>query len=452
MAKSKINLKQNFYFDTGKDKEFFFQNIALMVSSGINIVEALAKFSQEYKSNYIKELCQKFTVEIENGNSFTSILEKEKIIPAHSLSILKIAEASGTLSDALKMVVEQLQKEKEFRAQLRSAAIYPVIVVVLLVVVALGMGMFVIPKFSEIYKSLDVELPWLTRVIIDFGTFMSKNGLVVVPLTLGGMGSIIYLLFMNNKTRRFGQALLLATPGISNIMIETEVARMAYILSSLLSRGFQVFEAVEILNSSTSLYRYQKFYDYLYESINQGVTLAKCFSEYKGIKKLFPLYVRQLIGTSEETGELTQIMAEVNVQYTKKNELSSKNLAVLIEPFLLITIAVAVGVITIAVLLPMYNLMGNITDLASPSTSTNNQTAKEDIVTDNTTKVEPRLLIIYTEPGAFKVYDEIVNGNVIAEVTQGQVYRYSDSKDGWYLIRLNNTTSGWIDGKYTKIF
>jgi hypothetical protein len=144
-------------------------------------------------------------------------------------------------------------------------------------------------------------------------------------------------------------------------------------------------------------------------------------------------------------------MTELNILYLKKNELSSKNLAVVIEPFLIITIAVAVGVITIAVLLPIYNLMGNITDLGSPANSTNQEVAKESLITDNTSKVEPRLLIVYIEPGAFKVYDEI-NGNPIAEVNQGEVYRYSDSKDGWYKIRLNNTTSGWIDGKFTKIF
>jgi hypothetical protein len=227
---------------------------------------------------------------------------------------------------------------------------------------------------------------------------------------------------------------------------------MAYVLSSLLSRGFQVLEAVAILKSSTSLYRYQKYYEYLYDSINQGVSLKKCFSDYKGINKLFPLYVRQLIGTSEETGELTKIMAELNVIYAKKNELSSKNLTVVLEPFLLVTIAIAVGVITIAVLLPMYNLMGNITDLASPSSMNNQQVAKQNLLTtDNASTMEPRLLIVYSEPGSFKVYDEI-NGKAIAEVGQGQVYTYSDSKNGWYKIKLANQIIGWIDGKYTKLF
>jgi hypothetical protein len=158
-----------------------------------------------------------------------------------------------------------------------------------------------------------------------------------------------------------------------------------------------------------------------------------------------------LIGTSEQTGELTSVMAELNVIYTKKNELSSKNLTVVFEPFLLITIAIAVGVITIAILLPMYNLMGNITNLATPGYGENKQVAEEVSLTDNTGRVEPRLLVVYMEPGSFKVYDEI-NGNAIAEVAQGQVYTYSDSRNGWYKIKLNNQVSGWIDGKYTKLF
>jgi len=94
-----------------------------MVASGISLIEALDKFVLEYKSPYIKELSVNFKRDIENGISFTSTLEKYKIIPEHSLSILKIAESSGNLPEALIMVIEQLQKEKDFRAQLRSAAI-----------------------------------------------------------------------------------------------------------------------------------------------------------------------------------------------------------------------------------------------------------------------------------------------------------------------------------------
>jgi len=298
-----------------------------------------------------------------------------------------------------------------------------------------------------------VELPLLTRIIVDFGTFMSQYGYIVVPVTLVVLVLSIYFLFIGKKTKKYGQAILLKVPGIKTIMIETEVSRMAYILSSLLSRGFQVLEAVAILKSSTGLYKYQKFYEYLYDSINQGVPLKKCFSEYKGISKLFPLYVRQIIGTSEETGELTKVMGEVNTMYSKMNEMSSKNLAVIIEPFLLITIAFAVGVITIAVLLPIYNLMGNITDLANPSSNPNtiNDAPKTTPATDNIDRSEPRLLIVYVEPGSFPVFDEI-NGTQVATVNQGQVYTYSDSKDGWYKINLDNQQSGWIDGKYTKLF
>lgn len=455
MAKKSSVLTKNYYFNTSKDKEFFFQNIALMVASGINIIEALDKFSQEYSSPYIKELCMTFRKDIENGRSFTETLEKNKVIPEHSISILKIAEESGTLPDSLRMVIEQIQKDKEFKSQLRSASIYPIVVVVILVLVTLGMGIFVIPKFSEIYKSLNVELPWLTKVIVNFGTFMNTYGAIVTPLVLLILGFGTYYLFFRKKSKRFGQAILLKIPGINTLMIETEVSRMAYVMSSLLGKGFQVLEAVNILRSSTSIFKYQMFYEYLYNAINEGVPLRECFSKYKDINKLFPLYVRQLISTSEETGDLTKVLEEINIIYTKKNELTSKNLTVILEPFLLVAIAVAVGVITIAILLPIYNLMGNLTDLASPSSMNNQQTATnktDNVYTDNSGRVEPRLLIVYVEPGSFKVYDEIENGNAIAEVSQGQVYRYSDSKDGWYKIKLTDEISGWIDGKYTKLF
>jgi len=454
MAKKSSVLTKNYYFNTSKDKEFFFQNIALMVASGINIIEALDKFSQEYSSPYIKELCEKFKVDIENGRSFTDTLEKHKVIPEHSISILKIAEGSGTLPDSLKMVIEQVQKEKEFKSQLRSAAIYPIVVVVILILVTLGMGIFVIPRFSEIYKSLNVELPWLTQVIVNFGSFMNSYGIIVTPLVLLIMGFGTYYLFFRKKSRKYGQAILLKIPGVNTLMKETEVSRMAYVMSSLLNKGFQVLEAVNILKSSTSLVKYESFYEYLYNSINEGVPLRECFTKYKGIDKLFPLYVRQLISTSEETGDLTKVLEEINVIYSKKNELSSKNLTVIFEPFLLVTIAFAVGIITIAILLPIYNLMGSLTDLASPSTMNNQQVATktDNVYTDNNGRIEPRLLIVYTEPGSFKVYDAIINGNEIAEVAQGQVYRYSDSKDGWYKIKLTNEISGWIDGKFTKLF
>jgi len=421
------------------------------VASGINITDAVNGFIKEYKSKYIKDLGEKINREIENGESFAYILEKYKIIPAHSLSIIKISEESGNLPDTLKLVIEQLQKEKQFRSQLRSAAIYPVVVIFLLIAVALGMGLFVIPRFTDIYKSLHIELPWLTQVIINFGGFMSQHGLWVTPLTFIVLGLLTYILFISSKTKHWGQNILFGMPGIGGFMMETEVARMAYIVSGLLTRGFQILEAVEILQSSTTLRIYKNFYNYLHESINNGVSLKECFSDYKGIKKLYPLYVRQLISTGEQTGELSKTLEEINVIYEKKNELSSKNLAVLFEPFLLISIAFAVGVIAIAVLLPIYNLMGNITDLATPSTMNNNQPAPGIVATDNTTTRRPKLLIVTVEPGVFDVYDNIA-GKQITKVSQGQVYEYTDSKNGWYYIKLNNVDSGWIDGKYIKVF
>jgi type IV pilus assembly protein PilC len=450
-ASKKISLKKNFYFNTGKDKEMFFQNVALMVASGINIQDAVSRFTEEYKSKYMKELGAFINRDLDNGVSFANILAKYKLVPGHSLSIIRIAEESGNLPDTLKLVIEQIQKEKEFRSQLRSAAFYPVIVIVLLIVVTLGMGLFVIPKFTDIYKSLRIELPWITQVIIDFGGFMSEYGAIVTPVTLIGLVLLGYLLFFNTKTKFIGQSLLFRIPGVGNFIMETEVARMAYIMSSLLSRGFQVLEAVAILQSSTTLHVYKKFYDFLYDSINSGASLKKCFTDYKGIQKLFPLYVRQLISTGEQTGELSKTLDEINIIYGKKNELASKNLATLFEPILLIAIAVGIGVVAVAVLLPIYNLMGNITDLSTPSSLSNQKPAPAVGTTDNATKKLPLLLIMTIDPGIFDVYDNLA-GKEIAKVSQGQVYEYTDSKNGWYKIKLNNVDSGWIDGQFVKLF
>jgi type II secretory pathway component PulF len=449
--KSKNIFNSTVYFSTGKDKDIFFQNVALMVASGINITEAVTKFSEEYKSPFIKELSVKINKDIENGESFANILEKHKIIPDHSLSIIRIAEESGNLPETLKMVIDQIQKEKQFRSQLRSAAMYPIVVVVLLIAVALGMGLFVIPRFTDIYKSLKIELPWITQVIINFGEFMTKYGAIVTPLTFILMGLTGYVLFYSPKTKHWGQKLLFGIPGVGSFMVETEVARMAYIINGLLSRGFQVLEAVAILKSSTTLFVYKNFYTYLFDSVNNGSSLKKCFTDYKGINKLFPLYVRQLISTGEETGELQKTLNEINDVYEKKNELAGKNLATIIEPFLLISIAAAVGVIAIAVLLPIYNLMGNITDLATPSTMNNSQPAPGIEATDNSTKRLPLLLIVTVEPGVFDVYDNVA-GKQITKVSQGQVYEYTDSKNGWYQIKLNTVDSGWIDGQFIKVF
>ncbi len=342
------------------EKDYFLENLAIMINSGIDVSSAITSIKEQTKSKKMIKILTLMEQDINSGSALWLAMDKSKLLPQHVISLIKLGEESGNLSQNLKLVVTQQQKERDFASKLQSAMIYPVIVFSLTLIIGLGISWFILPKLSLVFSQLKVKLPLTTVILVAFGNFLGKYGLFVVPITIVLIIITIYFLFFAKKTKIIGESLLMRIPGVNQIILETELARLGFLLGTLLQAGLIVTDALNSLASSTTTQAYQKFYVSLEKSIGQGNSFESSFKIYKDTNKLIPIPIQQIITTSERSGKLPEVLVSVGQIFEDKLQTTTKNLVVIMEPVLLIIIWLGVLFVALSVILPIYSLIGGL--------------------------------------------------------------------------------------------
>lgn len=357
-------LKLPFEFGVGKDRDYFLDNLTMLLSSGLNLLMALDIVRTGLKTHKMKESINKMKTEIEAGSAFWRALAKTELFKEREITLIKIGEDSGKLTENLKMVVEQQEKSKALVRKVRSAMMYPVIVLVVGLIVGVGVAWFVLPKLTEVLLSLNVDLPFTTRVVIAIGEFLKTKGHIAVPIFFVVLISTVYIIFFNKKTNFIGEFLLLRMPVIKLLVKNVEIARFGYTLSSLLDSGVNFLNSLESLRDSASLRAYKTFYEKLKIRVELGESIDTIMKTEDPKGFLFPFYVQQMIAVSEHTGGLTTTLMKIHkIHEDKVNELT-ENLSTLLEPILMVAIFGVVLFLGIAVMGPIYGLIGGLSDFS----------------------------------------------------------------------------------------
>ncbi len=355
--KKKITLPfQN--FGIGKEREYLVENLSMLVGSGMGIPFALESIKSEMRSRRMKNVLASILESVDAGVPFWRALESVKIFPPYMVSLIRTGEESGNLSENLKVVALQDQKERQFRSKIRSAMMYPIFVLGLTMFVGIGIAWFILPRLAIVFSQLKLELPLVTRMLILTGEFLGEYGAIAVPLFLVFVGVIVYLVFIFQKTKFIGQTMLFYVPGAKGLIQEVELARFGYLLGSLLGAGLPVVNALDSLYQATTFPMYKKMYAHIRDSIEEGNSFQKSFKSYDGVKKLVPSPIQQMIVAGEQSGNLSKILIKIGETFEIKTEDSTKNLAVILEPVLLIIVWLGVVAVALAVILPIYSLIG----------------------------------------------------------------------------------------------
>lgn len=352
--------KNNKYssFGIGAEKSILIENLTLLLSSGLNVSMALLAVQQEIKSKYLKQVIVEMSQEVENGSSFWRAAKKSELFPESTISLIKIGEETGRLSENLKIVARQTEKNKEFRYKIKSAMMYPVFVIFLALVISIGISWFILPNLATVFSQMNVKLPLITQIMINFGKFLGAYGYIAVPILIIFLSALVYFTFIFSKTKFIGQSIILATPGIKKLIQEVELARFGYLLGTLLEAGLPVEQALESIKSSSTFFRYQKFYTFLKDFIEDGNSFQKSFNSYKGLSNIIPHAIQQMIIAGEQSGNLAGILIKIGESYNEKTEMTTKNLVVIMEPILLIIVWLGVVGVALSIILPIYSLVG----------------------------------------------------------------------------------------------
>lgn len=363
--KSKLNKALTVELNVQKYKDILFENIATMLAAGIDIQTILNSQKQEIKSQNVEKVIKRLEQRVQNGEPLWRIFEEEKFVGSHLTALVRIGEQTGSLPKNLDLVVNYKRRENEFAGKIRSASLYPGFVLSLLFLVAIVMLGFVLPRLTSIYESFDVELPPITQVMINIGNFFRDYGIIAIPVSILLIVTIIYIFFFRKKTKYLGQKIMFSIPIIKKLLVETETSRFGYLLNNLLECGLSPSESLNLLSKATEFKNYRELYSNMADLVEKGFSLSEIIYSSPKAKTLLPSYARELVSIGEKTGRLPENLFNIGQTFEKRNEVSLKDASVIFEPALLIMVWGGIAFVAVAVILPLYSIIGNISSLTT---------------------------------------------------------------------------------------
>jgi len=340
-----------------QDKIIFARNLSAMINAGLSLSRALGVLERQSTNLKFKKVLQSLTYNISKGKSLSDgMKEFPKVFPPLFVSMVGAGEESGNLADSLLIVGNQLEKTYLLKKKIKGAMIYPAIVISAMIIIAILMFIFVVPTLSETFKSMNVELPMSTTIIIGISEFLANHGILALLIAVIVV-TVLVILFRTPKGKRYGELTLLHLPIFSKLVKESNSARTARTLSSLLSAGVDVVEAISITKSVVQNSFYKDVLTAAGENVQKGIALSAIFMENSN---LYPVLVGEMIEVGEETGKLSDMLLRVAEFYENEVDTATRDLSTIIEPILMVVIGAGVGFFAVSMITPMYSIMSGI--------------------------------------------------------------------------------------------
>ncbi len=343
---------------SNKDLIFWLTQLYTYVKSGIPLTDAVKILSNQMgKKGNRKKVFEKIIYELTMGSSFSDALEKQgKVFPSLLINMLKASEATGELEETLKDMADYYREIETTRKQMISAMTYPAIITVFALGVITFILMYVIPQFTKVYEQADITINGFTKSIIDFSNFLKSNISFILLIT-AVIFLVIFLSYKNIKFfRKNIQILLMHLPVIGKVIIYNEMTIFTKTFASLLKNNVFITESIELLSKVTNNEVYKEIMYNTITNIAKGEKISESFKDHWAI----PDVAYYMIVTGESTGELAAMMDNVSTYYQEQHRAIVANLKAFIEPIMITSLAVVVGAIILAVIIPMFDLYGSI--------------------------------------------------------------------------------------------
>jgi len=328
-------------------------NLSAMLSAGLTLSRALSIIERQSSNKRLQRIAAGLSDFIRKGGSFHEALASyPRVFPGLFVSMARAGEESGSLAEALAVVALQMERTEELTKKVRGAMIYPAIVLIAIIIVAVLMLIYVVPTLTKTFTELGVAVPLTTQVIVALSDFMAANVLLVfVGLVAFFVGLIAFV------RSRVGSALVtrvaLHLPVIGELVRETYAARTARTLSSLLSAGVPVLRALAITKDTV---RTEVFAAVVAEAevrVKKGDALSAAFTEHA---KLYTVLMSDMLAVGEETGKVGEMLKQVAEFYETDVAGRTKDLSTIIEPVLMLFIGTVVGIFAVSMIAPIYSL------------------------------------------------------------------------------------------------
>ncbi len=340
-----------------QEKINFTRNIAVMIGAGLSLTKALEVMARQARHPRFHETVLSILETVRQGQSFADgVGQHPAVFPKYYQEMVRAGEKSGKLEESLKLVAMQLNKDYALRRKIKSALMYPSIIVIAMIGIGVLMMVYVVPTLISTFRELNVDLPASTQFIIFISDSLLQSGLVLLLILIGG-GYAFSRFLKTSLGKNMVDRICVRIPVIGPITKEFNSARTCRTLSSLISSGVNVLEALTITEEVLQNHLYKEVLSRARERIQKGEPIAKTFLD---AEHLYPPLVGEMMAVGEETGELSHMLLRLAVYYENEVSVATKDLSTIIEPVLMIFIGLAVGFFAVSMISPMYNLAGGI--------------------------------------------------------------------------------------------
>lgn len=355
-----VHTKKKAFGGISRDtSEYIIESLSMLLLAGVTVGESIDSIAKEIPKKPARDAMMQMRSEIDEGVPFSQALEHTGLFNTSVITLIEVGESTGKLPENLKVVAAQMHKNNTMNAKIKSAMLYPAFLVGLLFVVGTGIGVFLLPKLLNIITGLDVPVGPLTKALIVIGTWFGKFGLIFAAFVVLFVVLTSVLIKKSTAARAVAEVILYKIPGVKKLLFETEISRFGFVLGTLLDAGLPVVTALDSLAASMSTRRYQRFAAEMARRVDEGDSFDKILTDPK-YHKILPGTITQIVVSAEKSGNLSSSLLKIGQNYEDKADLTAHNLETLLEPIVLVLIAVAVLFVAMAVFLPIYSLIGNL--------------------------------------------------------------------------------------------
>lgn len=334
---------------SARDLSVFCRQFVSIISAGVAVTNALEMLGEQTENKMLAKAIQGCRLSIQAGTSLSEAMrDYPKVFDNLFITMVEAGEASGSLEVSFSRMADQFEKEAKLKGLVKKASIYPIVICVVAAAVVVLMLTFVVPTFEDMLNDLGVELPAITKFVLAASAFLQVYWWLVVII-------IVALVFWFRYFRKTdaGQLTLgrieLKLPVFKNLVIKSASARMARTLSTLLAAGIPMIQALAITSGTMT----NVFFRRAIEQSREDVAIGEGLSASLKRSGVFPPLVHHMIGIGEETGDIDGMLTTLADYYDEEVELATQQVMALLEPMIIIVLAVIVGTIVFAVIAPM---------------------------------------------------------------------------------------------------
>lgn len=340
-----------------KDMQVFTRQFSTLINAGINVGESLKILETGMGTPLLRQVIGRVRLAIEGGKGLGDAMSLFPMtFDNFYCNMVRAGEASGSLDIILNRMSVYMEKSEKLKSQVKGAMTYPIMIIIITCLVISGILIFVIPKFQEMYSASGSQLPQLTQFIIEMSTFLRKKWYVIITVLVAIPTSIIAYYKTEDGKKSIDQFFIKA-PLFGELIVKASVARFSRTMSTLLSSGVPLIEAIEAAAKTVGNIVIETTLQKAKESVSAGKGFAAPLSKLK----ILPSMVSQMAEIGEQTGALDAMLAKVADFYEDEVENAIKSMTVLIEPLLLVFIGAIIAVILIAMYLPIFGMADAVT-------------------------------------------------------------------------------------------